>query len=205
MALNKWVTPVTPAANPRRRFGIGRVAVTEADEHVGACQRRDTVGGHQFGRDRDHNATATWPHQQRHQRIVERYEARGIVNPFARDVDHRAFDMNADDTRYARRDRGVGRFQRLADDQCRIADQRRQEGGGAIGTMRRRPIAAIPSTVGSSLNNTPPPPLTWVSMKPGITQPPVKIDRAGGGPVHDRDDDTSLDVDRCGGQDSARA
>jgi hypothetical protein len=29
------------------------------------------------------------------------------------------------------------------------------------------PIAAIPATVGDSLNSTPPPPLTWVSMKPG--------------------------------------
>ena len=39
-------------------------------------------------------------------------------------------------------------------------------------------MAAMLSTLGSSLNNTPPPPFTCVSMKPGHQQAAVEIDGA---------------------------
>jgi hypothetical protein len=60
-------------------------------------------------------------------------------------------------------------------------------------------MAAMVSTVGESLNRTPPPPLTWVSMKPGTSRPPSRSRRvrAGGrgGAVEDRGDPAVLDHD----------
>ena len=55
---------------------------------------------------------------------------------------------------------------RLAHDRRVVADQRRQQAGGAEAAMRR---ADAPHALDGrwSLNSTPPPPLTWQSMNPG--------------------------------------
>ena len=50
-----------------------------------------------------------------------------------------------------------------------VTDQRGQKSRGAEFAVRGGDAAMRP-TVGSSLNSTPPPPLTWVSMKPGNKQ-----------------------------------
>ena len=54
-----------------------------------------------------------------------------------------------------------------------VADQRRQEAGRAEAAMRGADRRIV-STVGASLNSTPPPPLTWQSMKPGSRKSAVR-------------------------------
>ncbi len=84
----------------------------EAHQHPGPRQRSDALGRREFGRQRHHHLPAPRREQQVHQRIVERTEMLGIVNPFARGIDHRPFDMRAEHARYAGGDRCVGRVER---------------------------------------------------------------------------------------------
>ena len=64
----------------------------------------------------------------------------------------------------------------MADDRfahafARIGDEGRQQAGGAKARDAPDAMVLMPSIVRTSLNSTPPPPFTCVSMKPGASKP----------------------------------
>jgi hypothetical protein len=93
------------------------------------------------------------------------------VDALAGRIEEGAFQVDAEHARNAGGDRFRDRVDRLPHDRAAVADQRRQEAGGAEaavgGAMR-----LIASAVGASLRSTPPPPFTWASMKPGASTAP---------------------------------
>ena len=94
--------------------------------------------------------------------------------PAPLDVDERALDVDAQHAGHARGDRRLGRAPCASASTCRSSLIR--VGRKPVVPKRRcaAPIAAMASGEGSSLNSTPPPPLTWVSMKPGSSRPPSR-------------------------------
>ena len=168
--------------------------MSQADQHADPRQCRDSIGRRQLGRERHHHLAAPRLEQQRHQRIVQRTEMPRIVDPLARDVDHRALDMRTEHARYARRDRRVGRVERLRDRFVGIADQRRQERGGAERAMR---IADRGNALDTQrvVEEDAAAAIDLCIDETGHQPTAVEIDRSWTGAVDDRDDDTALDVD----------
>jgi hypothetical protein len=89
-----------------------------------------------IGRERYHHRAAVRTRQYVHQLVVERAEAGGVVDALARDVEDGSLDMHADRPVDARRHRRVARRHRRRHAVGPVADERRQERGGAIGRVR---------------------------------------------------------------------
>ena len=126
-----------PRADRALRFVIGRIAVPRADDHPVMHERTDVVLVAEFRRQRQHHAPAMRRGERREDGVIEAADTMRLVDAALHLVDERAFDMDADDARNPLLDRGIDRGERGGDLRRRVADQRWQEGGGAIARMRR--------------------------------------------------------------------
>ena len=122
----------------RNRLFVARLAMPSADQHARVDEALDRGDRHPLGRDGQHDLATARAGQDGDHLLVQIAEARRVVDTFPRRIQHRPFDMDADDAGHLRLDRLVDRIERAGDLVGRLADQSRQHRGGAIGRMRRR-------------------------------------------------------------------
>ena len=147
---------------------VAAVGVAGRDDHAGVGEAADHRRRGPLGRERDERCgrccrpvSVSKPASSSSRILAESWM------PLRLAVEKGALDMDAEHARDAGLDRRVDGADRLAHHRQIVADQGRQEAGRAEARGAPRPIVAIVSTVGASLNRAPPPPLTWTSMKPG--------------------------------------
>ena len=91
---------------------------------------------HLLRRQRDQGDAVVERSRERDLVVVRHAELAGVVRPLARRREVRAFEVDAEHARHALRDRLAHRRDRCAHDLDVVADQRRQEPGGAEAPMR---------------------------------------------------------------------
>ena len=183
MALNRWVKPLRPWSSAARIVGVGGVGVAGGDDHAGRRPAARSVSRLVASGARVTRVRPTPSEVSRaNDAVVGAAQLAGVVDALARDVEERALDVDAEHAgrRRPRSPRGSPRSPRSTVAEV-VADQGRQEAGGAEAAVRGADARRWPPAVGASLNSTPPPPLTWVSMKPGQQQRAAEVARVGAG------------------------
>ena len=106
--------------------------------------------------------------------LQHRADEFGRMHALALGIDERPLDMDSERARDAFARLASGGERRVQHAR-RVGHDRRQKPGHPARRCAAA-IAAIPSTVGSALNRTPPPPLICQSMKPGLKNPAAEVD-----------------------------
>jgi hypothetical protein len=125
-------------AGGHRRLGlvVARIGMPRRDDHAGGDELIDVRNRDALGRQRHQRAPAPEPGQRRDPLGIERADLVGRMDALAIDVEKRALDMDAEHPGHTGLDRGIDGDHRAADHVEIVADQRRQEAGGAEAAMR---------------------------------------------------------------------
>ena len=117
-------------------LGIAGIAVTRGYQNPRGRQSRDHLGGGHFRCQRQHSAPAAQAAQKGDDVVVQPPQMFRIVHTAACPVQEWPLDVNAERAGPVCIERSLHRGDGLRDGIEIIADQRRQESGGAVSPMR---------------------------------------------------------------------